>query len=408
MRRATIVIIAALAGVVAFADSADARRRASVGAVLGVASGPLRMVMGAAGVRVGTASRHRGKAVASRHRGKVVAARRQGGRIAAAPSGERRGGPVGRPGAGWTGPLFWPHAYDDLVTYTLWPSEGGERFLSRGYGDIVDAMFVSAPIVAEDDDGRKRQASGEQDRDASKSIADLCVSRLTADGADRSNDDSIAHATIARIEETIQPEEAQRGALGEFRAALVAAISEIRATCPAANASLAPPERIDAMARRVWAVLQAATALRAPTDTFYNALNDEQKARLNGDASSAMRACLEYAQATVWPASQIERSLALSPEQRPAFEALRETSTKMSQMLMGSCPREAALTPAARLIAAENRLNSVLYAVRIVAPAINTFYDSLSNEQKTRLKALGQPRQASRSARAAASGGGGR
>jgi len=378
MRRGHIIVVAVLAVLTALPEKADARRR--FGGVLDAATLPLRMMMGTTGVRGARAARHhRIRAMAARHRGTAA--------------------PVGRddPAASRVGPLFWPYAYDDLISYALWPSDGGDRFLAHGYGDIADAMLVSSPVYARDDAGgrrgRTRKAVDDEQR-APTSLADVCVSRQASGDADASKE-KIADATIARIDDMVRPNDAQRSALNTLRGALIGAIEEVQATCPASEASYDPPERLDAVGRRVWAVLQAATALRAPVDNFYNTLNDEQKARLNGESSVATRACFEQAQAAAArPAEQIEKSLQPTREQRPAVEAWQTTSSNMARMLLASCPREATLTPAARLSAAQDRLNAMLYAVRVVSPAFNTLYDSLSNEQKERFKALGQASRA--------------
>jgi len=61
----------------------------------------------------------------------------------------------------------------------------------------------------------------------------------------------------------------------------------------------------------------------------------------------------------------------------------------MGRLLMASCPSEPAATPLARLDAAEKRLDAMLYAARVVGPALHGFYDQLNEQQRAGFNALG-------------------
>ena len=58
--------------------------------------------------------------------------------------------------------------------------------------------------------------------------------------------------------------------------------------------------------------------------------------------------------------------------------------------LKSKCPSIAAVTPPGRIEAMETRLDAMLTAVRIVRPALTSFYSSLSDEQKARFNMLGE------------------
>jgi LTXXQ motif family protein len=55
-----------------------------------------------------------------------------------------------------------------------------------------------------------------------------------------------------------------------------------KASCPAKNAfAMTPPGRLQAMALRLTATLEAVQPVRPAMEKFYNSLTDEQKERLN-------------------------------------------------------------------------------------------------------------------------------
>jgi hypothetical protein len=85
---------------------------------------------------------------------------------------------------------------------------------------------------------------------------------------------------IDRIERAIQPNEAQRKALDELRVASTKAGEAMRAACPTELPATAPA-RLEAMEKRMEAMLQAIKAVRPAFDAFYATLDDKQKARLS-------------------------------------------------------------------------------------------------------------------------------
>ena len=74
--------------------------------------------------------------------------------------------------------------------------------------------------------------------------------------------------------------------------------------------------------------------------------------------------------------------------QRPALDELRAASAKAIDMLKAGCPKDLPSIPTGRLAAMESRLQVMLAAVQTVRPALERFYQSLSDEQKARFNAI--------------------
>jgi hypothetical protein len=87
---------------------------------------------------------------------------------------------------------------------------------------------------------------------------------------------------------------------------------------------------------------------------------------------------------------RIERVTQPTAEQRGGFDKLKEAIAKASETMRGACITERPVTPTGRLAAAEKRLAAMLDAVRTVRPALDAYYNSLTDEQKARLT-LAQP-----------------
>jgi LTXXQ motif family protein len=92
---------------------------------------------------------------------------------------------------------------------------------------------------------------------------------------------------------------------------------------------------------------------------------------------------------TAWPIDSIERAVQPTPEQRPLLDELKSAGARAADAFKESCGESAAMTPPGRLRAMASRVNATLEAVRIVRPALEKFYGSLSDEQQARFNALG-------------------
>ena len=155
-----------------------------------------------------------------------------------------------------------------------------------------------------------------------------------------------------------------------------------------AFATAAPPERMKAISDRLWALRQAMLTLRTPVEKAYNALNEQQRARLDTPANKV--ACTADAVQFAWPREQIEQVIEPNDQQRAALEMLRQISLQMAQAVASSCPRQALTTPLQRLDAAGDRLNTMLYAAMIVGRALGNVYASLSDQQKSNFNTIGR------------------
>jgi len=94
---------------------------------------------------------------------------------------------------------------------------------------------------------------------------------------------------------------------------------------------------------------------------------------------------------TAWPYADIERKVGLNADQKQLLDGVRKVGGDAAATFKASCPAENMfpLTPPGRLTAMTGRLQATLDAVKIVQPALDKFYNSLSDEQKERFNALG-------------------
>ncbi len=90
-----------------------------------------------------------------------------------------------------------------------------------------------------------------------------------------------------------------------------------------------------------------------------------------------------------WRMERIERSVSPSEEQRVKLKELREASTKAAKVVAEACPTEIPSSPVTRLELMEKRLNAMTEAIKIVRPAFENFYSSLTKEQQAELERVG-------------------
>jgi hypothetical protein len=303
-------------------------------------------------------------------------------------------------GYGWVGPLFWPFAFYDIYGYTFWGDGYDPAFWDYGYDDIYAGLF--APYGYDDLTGYlpSRRVSGgsapaaaaqasSPAPDSDNQLALMC-------GEDARN---IAGLPIDRIQQAIQPNEAQRAALDELANASTDAAQKLRAACPTGIA-LTAPNRLAAMQTRIEAMIAAVHTIQPPLDKFYGLLDDEQKARINaivgarrgaasGSAAAANDCSAGPGTALQWPAEQIEKTLNPTEAQRASLTALQDATTKAADMLKASCAPSGDLTPPARLAAIGTRLETLNEAVKTVHAALTDFYGQLTDEQKAQFEAIG-------------------
>jgi hypothetical protein len=94
---------------------------------------------------------------------------------------------------------------------------------------------------------------------------------------------------------------------------------------------------------------------------------------------------------TAWPFADIERKVGLDAEQKQLLDDVRKAGQDAAAEFKASCPQDNAfpLTPPGRLAAMTARLEATLQTVQTVRPALEKFYNSLSDEQKERFNEIG-------------------
>ena len=295
---------------------------------------------------------------------------------------------------GWFGGLFWPYAYWDFIDYTFWPY-AYDLFWPYVYDDLYVGMF--GPYAYEGPAYASAAQYGRHSRRArhrETTATVVCSAQAPA----------LTNWPIQQIADTIQPDQAQRAALNELKDATANAINALQSACPEDLPST-PVGRLAAMHKRIGTMLLALSLVQPPLQKFYDGLSDEQKARFNviapeAEATGSARAGRQPSDLSQVCGSQVIRpanvpadriAQALNPNdaQRRALDALKDATTKAADFLQANCPTEQTLTPPGRVAAMERRLNTMLEAVKMVEPALDSFYGSLTDEQKARFNQLG-------------------
>jgi hypothetical protein len=312
-------------------------------------------------------------------------------------------------GFGWVGPVFWPYAYYDLYDYAWWGWGYDPFFWDYGYGDLYAGLFGLYDYGALSGyagylpgyAGPAPRARASRGSEAGTSLAEMCGS----DSRDT------AGFPIERFRDAIQPNNEQNAALDELANASRKAAETIRNSCPG-DVALTAPSRLATMEQRVEAMRSAVIIVQPALDKFYGLLTDEQKAKITAlaaDQQPARRADLpsngscNAAQpgATDWPSEPIERNVKPTDAQRASLTALQDAAAKAADILKSSCPPADARTPPARLAAVGTRIDAMLQAIGTVHPALDNFYNSLTDEQKAAFDAIGPERNGATTALAA-------
>jgi hypothetical protein len=309
------------------------------------------------------------------------------GRFAGSPWPWWRGGIV----IGWIGPVFWPYAYYDFFDYVYWPYVY-DGFWPYAYEDVYYGIYGGYayvdPAVKAGRSVRSARAQGSEQR--TSSICGEQVPQLT-------------DWPIERISQAVEPNEAQRAALDELKAATAKSIDILKAACPNDLPSI-PTGRLSAMESRLQIMLQAVQTVRPSLDRLYQLLSDEQKARFNAvspsetaalgkDQRDLTRLCTDRGPGVAdLPIDRIGQAVRPTEAQQASLDELKAASAKAAEGLKGNCPAYQALTPTGRVEAMEKRLEAMLDAVKTVQPALIKFYDGLTDEQKARFNTLGSTR----------------
>ncbi len=119
-------------------------------------------------------------------------------------------------------------------------------------------------------------------------------------------------------------------------------------------------------------------------------------------SASANRICTGEAKGvTDFAIQKIAQQVSPDQKQQDLLDALKAASVKAVDIMQKACPTELPSTPTGRLAAMRVRVDAMLKAVEIMRPALDRFYQSLSDEQRERFIAIDQGEQAARPQRGA-------
>src|SRR5262245_12318872 len=100
-----------------------------------------------------------------------------------------------------------------------------------------------------------------------------------------------------------------------------------------------------------------------------------------------------------WPVEQITQAIEPNDQQRGLLDELKNATANAVEAMKSACPTDLPDTPTGRLAAMRARLEAMLQAVAQVRPALDRFYGSLSDEQKSRFNAVQEAPARRRTAR---------
>ena len=325
---------------------------------------------------------------------------------------------------GWAGPVYWPYFFGNLFAFTFWPYPYFDPFWAYGDWFVWDALFWPGPYYLDGpayvygpdyydiyrgyaySDSRRTRMARRAAPEATGSTPDKTALAESCGGLAP----GVTELPIDRVERVVEPTGEQRKALDELKTASSQAADTLKANC-SNEVPLTPLGRLDAVQKRIDGLMQAFVSMRTPLDNFYNSLNEEQKQRFaalgqdsdrqthrRGSASGSDLAALCSRRAESFaqlPAQRIEQVIKPAQQQLDALDRLRIASADAANQLHTSCPTQLPGTPLDRFDAVGKRLQAMDQAIKTVRPALVSFYDSLTDEQKARFNMLKLPQNAS-------------
>ncbi len=209
----------------------------------------------------------------------------------------------------------------------------------------------------------------------------------------------------------VQANDEQRSAMERVRGTANDAAVTLSAACPK-DTPAELVQRLDQLCRALDAIAASLATLRPALATFYDMLDDEQKARLvamdfsrksppksdrgeretaherapNGPHPAQDPVCNRWiAMLRSWPVRQIESGISLSDEQRAILYDLTAAIYRATSRLAGACPVQDHFTALVRLDAKQRQLQALRHGIDAIRPALSKFEDSLNDSQRTRL-----------------------
>ena len=145
--------------------------------------------------------------------------------------------------------------------------------LQKFYGLLDDDQ--KARLNALGQDQRQDQRKTEAARAGSGSPAESC----------NATEPGVTAWPAADIDAGVHPTDAQRASLAALQDATAKAADILKASCQTSE-PITPPARLEAVGKRLDAMLQAVRTVRAALDDFYGRLSDEQKAQFEAIGQS--------------------------------------------------------------------------------------------------------------------------
>jgi chorismate mutase len=109
----------------------------------------------------------------------------------------------------------------------------------------------------------------------------------------------------------------------------------------------------------------------------------------SGGTTGGAQICTAETQGlTDFPIQRIAEQVQPDQSQQALLDELKAATEQAVEMLRSACPSDLPSTPTARIAAVRQRVEAMLQALRLVRPAVEKFYASLSDEQKQRFNAL--------------------
>ena len=83
-----------------------------------------------------------------------------------------------------------------------------------------------------------------------------------------------------------------------------------------------------------------------------------------------------------WRLDRLERVVKPTDAQRAKFDEFKAASNKAAETMRAACSPDIPTTMVGRMEVMEKRLDAMLQSVKMVRPALEAFYATLSDEQK--------------------------
>jgi len=139
--------------------------------------------------------------------------------------------------------------------------------LTQFYGSLSDEQKARFNDIAPPTPPTAQNGEGGQTAETPPTIQAQCGANVMAWPGDK-------------IGQAVKPNDAQQAKLQALQSAVAQAGDTIKAACPA-ELPATPPGRLDAIGKRLQAMLQAVQTAQPALADFYNSLTDDQKARFN-------------------------------------------------------------------------------------------------------------------------------